>query len=596
MNSLQNTKKISKKYFFILIMILLFLLVTGTKSSATNNFDYFKSPPSISLDAVDNKLDDVKVTITSSKKLKEVILYKKNNQGKYVKTNFTIYQKNNDSYIIYNISSSKVIQKQQSYFLIHAKDEDELVTEKEVRISVNSKKVNNKTVKYYTINSAPRIKDFTYNPTNGNITFTVIDGNGMSNVKIYDILAKKDIYNSSTFSKDTENITINKSKLKSNKDVYSLKITSKDNLKTPNTLIKTIEFKLPNISTSNQNAYAQSIKLNATNIQLDISKPTYQLTASISPANASNNISWKSSKKSVVTVNNNGLLKRAGPGTATITAKTTDGSNKTATCTVTVKEEKVIIIGGSTTVQLASRRKCSSNSADYCHINYYNDYGYTVRATSTQANKYYSFLAPNYALTNTSADLFFVALGGSGYYWITGDKPQDYYSSVGTPGQANMELYSILKANPNCHFTIAFMHGGNDLKKATSEAQVDEISNTFFDYYKSLAVKYPEHTIYVFPMTPIDTAHARGELKKSGYKALDSNNTKRSKFTSNLQSLVNSASIANLKFANTFFDDLKNNPMFSTYDGKHYDKSTTKLVLNEMLKDMDVLNSTGKKK
>lgn len=69
---------------------------------------------------------------------------------------------------------------------------------------------------------------------------------------------------------------------------------------------------------------------------------TKQLTATVYPTNASNKtVSWSSNNTQVVSVSSNGKLTAKAPGTATITAKTSNG--KTKTCTVTVKG---IVISG----------------------------------------------------------------------------------------------------------------------------------------------------------------------------------------------------------------------------------------------------------
>lgn len=79
-----------------------------------------------------------------------------------------------------------------------------------------------------------------------------------------------------------------------------------------------------------------SISLNQTSLNLDVSD-TYQLVASIKPNNATNKtISWSSSNPSVATVSSTGLVTPIAPGAATITATTTDGSNLSASCQVTV--------------------------------------------------------------------------------------------------------------------------------------------------------------------------------------------------------------------------------------------------------------------
>jgi len=78
-----------------------------------------------------------------------------------------------------------------------------------------------------------------------------------------------------------------------------------------------------------------SVSLSPTEVTL--SRGTSQvLTASVSPANASNKaLTWSSSDRSVAVVEN-GIVTPKGNGTATITVTTVDG-NKTATCKVTVK-------------------------------------------------------------------------------------------------------------------------------------------------------------------------------------------------------------------------------------------------------------------
>ncbi len=81
----------------------------------------------------------------------------------------------------------------------------------------------------------------------------------------------------------------------------------------------------------------------ATDISLDkttasvVVDMTLKLTATVSPNNTTNKtVTWTSSNTSIATVNSNGLVTAKAVGTATITAKTDDGSNLSATCNVTV--------------------------------------------------------------------------------------------------------------------------------------------------------------------------------------------------------------------------------------------------------------------
>lgn len=84
-----------------------------------------------------------------------------------------------------------------------------------------------------------------------------------------------------------------------------------------------------------QTVKVTGVKLNKSKLTLAKGK-SVTLKATVAPANATNKaVTWKSSKKKVVTVDKNGKIKAVGKGTATITVTTADGSKK-ATCRVTV--------------------------------------------------------------------------------------------------------------------------------------------------------------------------------------------------------------------------------------------------------------------
>lgn len=83
------------------------------------------------------------------------------------------------------------------------------------------------------------------------------------------------------------------------------------------------------------NVYTESIKLSKTKVTLLSGKST-KLTVKLTPSNA-NKIIWKSSNPRIATVEN-GVVKANKKGQATITVKTTDGTNLSAKCTVTVKQ------------------------------------------------------------------------------------------------------------------------------------------------------------------------------------------------------------------------------------------------------------------
>ena len=70
---------------------------------------------------------------------------------------------------------------------------------------------------------------------------------------------------------------------------------------------------------------------------------TKELAVTVVPSNISNQLlSWSSSDTSVATVDENGIVTGIDSGTAIITVSAKDGSNKTASCTVSVKQKAIL--------------------------------------------------------------------------------------------------------------------------------------------------------------------------------------------------------------------------------------------------------------
>lgn len=69
------------------------------------------------------------------------------------------------------------------------------------------------------------------------------------------------------------------------------------------------------------------------------------ITATVTPNETTNkNVKWTSNNKKIATVDKNGYVTAKSKGVARITATTTDGSNLSATCTVTVKQMVTMIV------------------------------------------------------------------------------------------------------------------------------------------------------------------------------------------------------------------------------------------------------------
>jgi uncharacterized protein YjdB len=86
------------------------------------------------------------------------------------------------------------------------------------------------------------------------------------------------------------------------------------------------------------------VTLNKTTLTLETGSEAV-LVATVAPSNATNKkVTWSSSNKGVVTVDQNGKLKAIKAGTATITVTTDDGGKK-ATCAVTVNNKVIEVTG-----------------------------------------------------------------------------------------------------------------------------------------------------------------------------------------------------------------------------------------------------------
>ena len=92
-------------------------------------------------------------------------------------------------------------------------------------------------------------------------------------------------------------------------------------------------------------------EIKVTGVSLDkasvslVEKETIQLTATVSPSDATNKeVTWSSNNTSVATVSSTGLVTAKSAGAATVTVKTTDGL-KTAECKVTVRAASIPVTG-----------------------------------------------------------------------------------------------------------------------------------------------------------------------------------------------------------------------------------------------------------
>ena len=129
--------------------------------------------------------------------------------------------------------------------------------------------------------------------------------------------------------------------------------------------------------------------------------------ATVSPSNASNKeVTWTTSNSGVATVSNGTITAKA-VGTATITATAADGSGKKATCTVTVKDNKVISNlkpGEYIYYDPGSRSYTSPSSANGYRNQSYNSSGYKGTWRVLTNNGSSVTIIPSIALSSLQVD------------------------------------------------------------------------------------------------------------------------------------------------------------------------------------------------
>ena len=139
----------------------------------------------------------------------------------------------------------------------------------------------------------------------------------------------------------------------------------------------------------------KKVKLNKSKAALNVGQ-TLSLKKTISASKgASKRVYWTSSRARVASVSQRGVVTAKAAGTATITAKATDGSNKKATCKVTVSQPVVTtsIIGmkvmSNYSISFTLDRPCAldTNSVVVKKKRYANGpYHYTMKVDSIQTS------------------------------------------------------------------------------------------------------------------------------------------------------------------------------------------------------------------
>ena len=155
-----------------------------------------------------------------------------------------------------------------------------------------------------------------------------------------------------------------------------------------------------NVKKKDETVKVTGVKLDKTEVSLNYGEST-KLTATISPSNATNkNVTWTSSDKDLVTVDNNGNIKAVGNknASATITVTTDDGKYK-ATSKVAVKKKD-------TTVKVTGV-KIDQGSSGTTYLNMKDDmylYLYATVSPSNATNKKVTWSSDNTSVASIDAN------------------------------------------------------------------------------------------------------------------------------------------------------------------------------------------------
>ena len=275
-------------------------------------------------------------------------------------------------------------------------------------------------------------------------------------------------------------------------------VASTQNSQTPTEKSDT-ESKAETSKTSSTYIYPESISLNTHTLTLT-SGDTYQLTANISPSNASTkSTEWHWTNNSVLELSSDGVVTAKKPGTCMITVKTTN--NKTDTCTVTVKAKPQ--------PQQSSQQQSSSQSSKQES---------SVQETSFNNTGIYAAYAPPYDWDTVIADLRKVGEEQYGMVWeeslYVRNKGTEYgskYGGCGFPPPTTTQ--SVKRGNGKalreaCIEAFEYLkyqsehNGSNNGKGETLDGAyfkivVEDIGEQPYKYYGDGRIEY-EHVYWIY--------------------------------------------------------------------------------------------------
>ena len=312
-----------------------------------------------------------------------------------------------------------------------------------------------------------------------------------------------------------------------------------------------------------QTVKVTGVSLSKTSAEIYLNNDTgFNVSATVSPSNATNkNVTWSSSNSNIASVNN-GYITANNPGTATITVKTVDG-NKQANINVIVKKKVIVIIGASQVTRMLWYKNSYSSAK----------YKYNVN----------------------NGTLVYVNESGTGIDW---------QNTIGMSRVKNiMEKYNPYKNYT--YFYIFFPLSGNTIQSFSCD-EISSTNSTIKNYASGYnnsiqSLKNGGYNVkgYVVSMHPVRVSQRRNNTKIVTNEDSNScskyyrSNYKYYKFNMAIKNITESNYSNNLKYEPIFVQimDTKQGKKvnfsykitYNTTDGMHWDSSTTNTYVNMML-------------
>lgn len=226
------------------------------------------------------------------------------------------------------------------------------------------------------------------------------------------------------------------------------------------------------------------VTLNQSTIRLRTSgTTTQQLTATITPANATNkNVTWTSNNTGIATVSDNGLVTAVAPGTTTVTVTTEDGGY-TATCTV--KVQRRVWHAASYTINL-------NNSNDYNTDSFTNGVqNVTFTNTEDTRENRGSWLNPSYVYYKKMGNR---SLGWGGYTYSSAyfsvTAPTNAALNTAHGGESGQIIGLGMTYDDDYHQTMQFTANGNSVSGTETAFGTTTTSTSEVTGYNTVSVTY----------------------------------------------------------------------------------------------------------